>query len=83
MPQERWNTQWIREQGLGLVLSSRRGLPRAVKIMTARLQEFRARATSIRNEAVFEVVDVLADLLDQVDSASPAMISMERPFVSG
>jgi hypothetical protein len=49
----------------------------------ALLQTIRARAASKRNEAVFEVVDVLTDLLEQVDSASPAMISMERPFVSG
>ncbi len=63
MPQERYNAQWIRESGLGLVLRSRRGLPAAVKSLTAQLHDFRAQVATVRNRAVFEVVDVVDNLL--------------------
>jgi UDP-N-acetylglucosamine:LPS N-acetylglucosamine transferase len=73
MPQERWNTQWIRENGLGLVLTSQRGLPRAVKILIERLPEFRERVGTMHNEAVYEVIDVFSRLLD---SPAPAALAL-------
>src|SRR5207302_5310982 len=33
LPQERYNAEWIREQGVGLVLSSFRGVARAVEVL--------------------------------------------------
>jgi UDP-N-acetylglucosamine:LPS N-acetylglucosamine transferase len=65
MPQERYNAQWIRGMGLGLVLKSQRRLPAAVAEMTARLPGFKARVEQVRNRAVFEVVEVFARLLSQ------------------
>lgn len=63
MPQERWNTRWVRELGVGLVIGSMDELPAAVDALTARLDEFRSRVRWIDNRAVFEVPQVLAELL--------------------
>jgi len=63
MPQERYNTAWLREQGLGLVLGGLRQLPEAAAAMQARLPEFRARVAGLRNRAIFEVPEILAGLL--------------------
>jgi UDP-N-acetylglucosamine:LPS N-acetylglucosamine transferase len=63
MPQERYNAQWVKEQGVGLVVPSLSHLGPAVGEMLQRLPEFHAAAARIDNRAVFEVPEVLADLL--------------------
>jgi UDP-N-acetylglucosamine:LPS N-acetylglucosamine transferase len=63
MPQERWNTEWVREQGVGLVVRSLAGLPHAAATLIERLPEFHAATARLDNRAVFEVPEVLADLL--------------------
>jgi 1,2-diacylglycerol 3-beta-galactosyltransferase len=64
MPQERWNTEWVRAHGLGLVRRSFGSVGAAVQQLTQRLPEFQQRVRAIDNRAVFEVTDVLARLLD-------------------
>jgi UDP-N-acetylglucosamine:LPS N-acetylglucosamine transferase len=64
MPQERYNTQWVRENNVGLVLPSYRAMRRAVKELSGRLEEFRATIRQIHNRAVFEVPQILADILN-------------------
>lgn len=63
MPQERFNARWVRELGLGLVVGSQAELPAAVHTMLSQLAEFRGRVRWLDNRAVFEVPDLLADLL--------------------
>lgn len=63
MPQERYNTRWVRELGVGLVLKSMRQLPQATSALLASLPEFRARVGWLDNRAVFEVPEILAELL--------------------
>jgi UDP-N-acetylglucosamine:LPS N-acetylglucosamine transferase len=63
MPQERYNTDWIREQNLGLVLPSFRAIAPAVQELTARLDEFAASIARIENRAVFEIPQILARVL--------------------
>lgn len=63
MPQERYNTQWVRERGVGLVIPSLAALPAAADAMMARLGEFRAATARDDNRAVFEIPDVLAERL--------------------
>lgn len=63
MPQERYNARWVREQGLGLVLPSLRGVAAAVDELLAGLPALRAAVGRVHNHAVFEVVDTLARLL--------------------
>ena len=63
MPQERYNTDWVRENGVGVVHSSYRGIGRAVGELLGRLGELRANVRRLDNRAVFEVPEILADIL--------------------
>jgi UDP-N-acetylglucosamine:LPS N-acetylglucosamine transferase len=71
MPQERYNAQWVREQGVGLVLPSLRGLPGAVDELVRELGRYRAAAARLQNRAVFELPEILADRL-RATQAVPA-----------
>ncbi len=72
MPQERWNTDWVREHGLGVVLRSFRGVPQAVRQIVQQLPAWQARVRALDNRAVFEVPQLMQRLL-------PA----HRPVASG
>ena len=63
MPQERYNTQWVQEQGVGLVVSSLKQLPAAAAQMVRGLGGFKAATARIDNRAVFEIPELLADRL--------------------
>lgn len=65
LPQERYNTVWVRQTGTGVVLPGFHKIVEAV----ARLLEpgvldgYRAKAAAVRNRAIFEVTDILEQLL--------------------
>jgi 1,2-diacylglycerol 3-beta-galactosyltransferase len=66
MPQERFNADWVLEQGVGLVVRSfRREIAGAVRTLLepARFEGYRTRAAAIHNRAVFEIPDFLEKLL--------------------
>ena len=63
MPQERYNTEWIEQNGVGVVLDSFRRVHAAVDAVVARIDEYRRRIATLRNTAVFEVPEILARLL--------------------
>lgn len=74
LPQERYNTRWIEEQRVGRVVASIKGLPGAVDALLAELDTIGERVRALDNRAVFEVVDLIARLLDarSVAPAGPA-----------
>jgi UDP-N-acetylglucosamine:LPS N-acetylglucosamine transferase len=61
LPQERYNADWVREQGLGIVLPNFRRIANAVDelLEPAVYARFRAAAEKQRNRAVFEIPDIL------------------------
>lgn len=61
MPQERYNTAWVLEKQLGIVVSSFRNIAGAVEqlICPENLARFRANAAGLENRAVFEIVEIL------------------------
>jgi hypothetical protein len=63
MPQERYNTDWVRELGVGRVLKSFAGIAEAVDEVVRDLPGLRARVACLDNRAVFEVPEILADVL--------------------
>ncbi|MCS7315616.1 MAG: glycosyltransferase [Bryobacterales bacterium] len=79
LPHERYNAEWIREAGLGLVAPSYRRIPQAVARLLANgnLERFRARAAAIQNRAVFEVPDVLAEIARR--GPAPPLAAPHRP----
>ncbi len=65
LPQERYNTEWVREQQVGLVLRNFRQIGRAVGelLEPGTYAAMRARAAALTNRAVFEIPDVLETIL--------------------
>jgi UDP-N-acetylglucosamine:LPS N-acetylglucosamine transferase len=63
MPQERYNTQWLQEQQVGVVLESFREIGAAVAQVQARLPQLQANARRLDNRAVFELPEILAGIL--------------------
>jgi UDP-N-acetylglucosamine:LPS N-acetylglucosamine transferase len=79
MPQERYNTQWVRDHGVGLVVTSLAGLPQAAGEMIERLPELHAATTRIHNRAVFEVPEILSGLLHVGDAVHGPMLAVCPP----
>jgi UDP-N-acetylglucosamine:LPS N-acetylglucosamine transferase len=65
MPQERWNTEWVQQHGLGLVLRRFAQVDEAVPRLLAELPAYRARVAALPNRAVFEVPVLLQQILQQ------------------
>jgi hypothetical protein len=63
LPQERYNTEWVREKHAGIVLPNFRGIREAVDEMLSSLEEYRASVGKIENRAVFEIPEILGRLL--------------------
>ncbi len=67
LPQERYNADWVREQGVGLVVNSfDREIVEAVGQMldADSFAQMRARVDRIDNRAVYEIPDMLGRILD-------------------
>lgn len=64
LPQERYNADWVRDRGAGIVLPNFRRIHEAVDEMLAALGQYRDNVAKIENRAVFEIPDILARLLD-------------------
>jgi len=66
IPQERFNTDFVRDRGLGLVVAHWREIPAAVLRLfrdTAERAAIRGRLAALpENRAVYEVIDILADV---------------------
>jgi UDP-N-acetylglucosamine:LPS N-acetylglucosamine transferase len=72
MPQERYNTNWVREQGVGLVIPSLRAIRKGVLALLENLASYKETVSRIENRAVFEVTDILAQLMSNADSKRAA-----------
>ncbi len=67
LPQERYNTEWILEKKVGVVLKSFREIDAGLGELldAANFARFRANAAAITNRAVFEIPDILETLLQR------------------
>jgi len=65
LPQERYNAEWVREQGIGIVLPNFRGIATAVEqlLEPAAYEKFRAATSRLNNRAVFEIPEILERVL--------------------
>lgn len=70
LPQERWNTEWVEENAIGLVIKSFRDIEAAVADMTSQLPHWQNAVRQRHNRAVFEVMDHLESLLLSKDSVT-------------
>jgi UDP-N-acetylglucosamine:LPS N-acetylglucosamine transferase len=72
MPQERYNTEWVEENGVGVVLDSFKTIREGVAQVTEHADLYRASVGRIRNRAVFEIPEILEEIL-----AAPAGIGVD------
>ncbi len=72
LPQERYNAEWIRSMGVGIVLPHFRGIARAVEDLLApdAYSRFREATGRQHNRAVFEIPDIL-ERIAQSGGATP------------
>lgn len=63
LPQERYNAEWVEERGVGIVISNYSELTAATERMLSDLPAFRARVEAVDNQAVFEIPDILEQIL--------------------
>jgi len=71
MPQERYNAEWIRSNGLGVVHTRFRDIDAAVGQLLSRFEDFRANVARIENRALFEVPGILQQILDTSPCSLP------------
>lgn len=67
LPQERFNTEWVREKRVGIVLRNFRQIVSGVREMLepATLAEFRKNVAAQNNQAIFEIPEILAKFLGE------------------
>jgi UDP-N-acetylglucosamine:LPS N-acetylglucosamine transferase len=63
MPQERYNSEWVEENGVGVVLDSFKSIREGVAQVTAQAESYRACVGRIHNRAVFEIPEILEQIL--------------------
>jgi 1,2-diacylglycerol 3-beta-galactosyltransferase len=76
MPQERYNTEWVIEKRVGIVLSSFDEIVPGVKqlLEPAMLAAFHRNVAALNNQAIFEIPEIFAKLLDE-----PARMLSQNP----
>lgn len=72
LPQERYNAQWVRENGVGIVVPGFAKVREAVTTLVADLPAYRAATMRMRNRAAFEVPEILSEVLQQVSRSTIA-----------
>ena len=67
LPQERYNTEWVKEKNVGIVLSNFDQIVDGLREMLqpGRLAEFRKNVKALNNRAVFEIPEIFARLLNE------------------
>jgi hypothetical protein len=72
LPQERYNTEWIADHGLGVVGTSFGRLREPVQHLLANLHDQRARVQAMPpNRAVFEVADLIERMVERTELSAP------------
>jgi Glycosyltransferase family 28 C-terminal domain len=74
LPQERYNTDWVRESQVGLVLHSFGEIDQAVAALLdpTRFSLFQRNAKGMKNRALFEILDILQTIVRSGNDADAA-----------
>lgn len=81
LPQERYNTQWVTEKRLGIVLKNFRQINEGVEklLEPATFAELRANAGAYTNRALFEIPVFLDEILERQSSGS---VGLQSPVLT-
>jgi hypothetical protein len=71
LPQERFNTEWVKEKNVGIVVKNFAGVVPAVQSLLelGKLGELQRNVASLHNRAAFEIPEFLSSLLGEQDSS--------------
>lgn len=72
MPQERWNTEWVQQHRVGVVLRSFARVADGVAQVRRELPQLRANVGHLHNRAVFEVPQILQRILQAAGATREA-----------
>jgi UDP-N-acetylglucosamine:LPS N-acetylglucosamine transferase len=72
MPQERYNTEWVEKNALGVVLDSFKAIRVGVAQVADHIELYRVSVRCIQNRAVFEIPEILQRIL-----AAPARLGVD------
>lgn len=80
LPQERYNTEWVKVKRVGIVLRDFSEIVDGVKqlLEPAKLAEFKANTAALENRAIFEIPEIFAELLGEQPSDSYLLARSER-----
>jgi 1,2-diacylglycerol 3-beta-galactosyltransferase len=72
LPQERYNAEWVTDNGYGIVVPSFKGIAPAVQrlLESATFNEFRRKASAYSNRALFEVPVILEQCAEHTATAT-------------
>jgi len=81
LPQERYNTQWVREKRVGIVLHNFKEIVAGVKqlLEPGMLAEFRTNVAALNNQAIFEIPEILSGLLGETPTAKAGISALKTP----
>jgi len=67
LPQERYNTEWVKEKNVGIVLRDFKDIVSGVRqlLEPGKLAQFRANVVALDNRAIFEIPEILAKFLGE------------------
>jgi Glycosyltransferase family 28 C-terminal domain len=76
MPQERYNTEWVKEKRVGIILPNFREIVPGMKqlLEPATLAEFRRNVAALNNQAIFEIPEILSKLLGEPSPANSSQL---------
>jgi 1,2-diacylglycerol 3-beta-galactosyltransferase len=72
MPQERYNTEWVEQNAVGVVLDSFKAIRAGVAQVADHIDLYRAGVRRMHNRAVFEIPEILERIL-----AAPARVDVD------
>jgi 1,2-diacylglycerol 3-beta-galactosyltransferase len=79
LPQERYNAEWVAEKRVGIVLRNFREVVSGVQRMLdpVSLAEFRKNVAAMENRAIFEIPEILDQLLRESAAAQPSQTGVD------
>jgi len=80
LPQERFNTEWVKEKQVGMVVKNFAGVVPAVQSLLepGKLVELQRNVRSLHNRAVFEIPEFLATLLREKNSPQDQVVVVAK-----
>ena len=78
MPQERWNTDFIRDNQLGCVVPGVADIAQAAQDVIAKLNHYRLRVRQFENRAIFEVAALIETLMQQPQSGPTVALAVNQ-----